>query len=1453
MSYRRLWTAAILAALLTGLQFAPADANTPASARIDPADLKNITLVKDVKPGMRGYGKSVFRGTRPETFQVEVLGVMRKANVGTDLILVKMSGGPMTRRGANLIEGMSGSPIYLNGKIAGAVSKGEVFGKEPICLVTPIEYMLEAWDKSLPSKPSSFYPLSTFGLDEPIALQGGQFDAVAIDYGPGSRESLSNPDPDTLVFTRPSMPVSVSSTSPRVMSLLREALKPFNAHPVAGAGVAADKAHLPVDLQPGSAVGMSLATGDWDITAVGTVTYRRGNKIVAFGHPMLGLGAVDAPLTSAYVYDVFPSYYWSNRIAMPIKPIGRTFQDRPWSVAGEIGKMANMIPVTVHVNDQSLGRKRDFNVKVINHPMLTASLAVSACAEAIFEMTGSPTDATAKVKLEVVAEEVGTITRENTFFDPTAIEMASLDELSRILRLLQFNPFHPVGIQKVNLWVDIAPKHQTAKLERIFLKESKFEPGDTIEIGAVLKPFKGERVTKTIELELPKNMPSGGMLLQVSGGGTQRGVIGLQDERGPSIISPAIMTPTPTIENLQHLIKKFLEREKNDELVAKIALPQSVPSIAGEKLSGLPPSIAAAMKSPKTTMLGTEREEIKKVVPTEWVVLGTQRLPITIKKVEKSEKKPPERKGPEPPSGPPAEEEPEGPPDEEVPPDESAEEDLSLSTGDFGPQLEELSVQPASPGKSENETPKAASPKEEEPANAGEKPAAKTDTKKAAPAEEKPVGRAPGVWKQTSRTEFLKGTLKNATATTGELLALAGSLQPLYESSEAYVWCLLPDGNGSVYAGTGNHGIIYKVAADGTASVFYDSPELEVHSLATDSGGNVYAGTSPNGIVYKINPKGEASTLLDAEEKYIVALALDSKGNVYAAAGDKCKVYKIALDGKAEAVLDTSEHHALSLAVDKDDNVYVGSAINGIIYKIPAAGAVSILYDAAEDSVTALAVDSNGALLAGTSAKGVLYKLAPDATPKAVYDKAGTGILGISTDGAGNVYAANADSVFKIMPDETVCTLENEHDLQFLSLALDDGRLYAGTGNIGAIYHAEIGKATEGTYESPVHDCGLTSTWGVIEWIADLPKGTSVSLQTRTGYVAEPDSTWSDWSAPYSTPGVKIASPAGRYVQYLATLRTDDASASPKLKDVSIVYLAKNQAPKITLTSPKGGEKWSKKKTIKWTGLDPDKDTLSYEVFYSTDGGTTWEPLGDKIETAAPEKKEEPRNEQPAEEEKASPEDEAIKIDSSDPQQMLTEMAAELDKHPEIPQEVKDKILADAPGMVEAEPREQAVGEPADESSTAEKPPANSTKQTSLSWDTAKFKDGTYLIKVVASDRLSNPIDALTGEAVCEPIIVTNKAPKVFAFKKTLTVRPDKSATVEGFARQELVGIAGVQYKTGTSEWAAAAAADGIFDSNFEAFTIMTQPLKKGEHVIEVKALDQAGNSATTKVTAKVE
>ncbi len=1441
-------------------------AEPPPKPKIDPADMKCITPLKDIKPGMKGYGRSVFVGTKVDKFEVTVLGVLKKAYFGDDLILVKLSGGPMTTRGANLIEGMSGSPIYINGKIAGAFAFGYPYGKEPIGMVTPIEYMLDAWDPKLPSKPSSFYPMSTMDLEKPIAVDGKSYGKVAIDFGAQNAQSASG---DTLLFRPLATPLMVSGMSEHALANLAQALKPLNIRPVAGPGLASDKAKLNVDLQPGSAVGCSFVTGDVDMTGVGTVTYRRGNKILAFGHPMMsnplmnGLGAVNAPLTTAYIYDVYPSLQVSMKIAAPIRTIGTVFQDRPWAIAGKIGEgPTDMIPVSVRVTDPNRGFSRNFQVKVVNHPMLATSLIASSVGEAIFEMRGNPSDCTAKIGFEVIADEVGSIKRQNTFFDPVSIDTAAVQELGSVLNMLQFNPFYPVGVKKVNVDVNLVPKHMTAKLDKIFLREGKFKPGDMIEVGAVLRPFKGEKITKTIKLQLPKNMPNGRVSVEVMGGSLSRSSIAISDSGldsgGPIAISP-VASSSPNLDNLQQMIKKFLERDKNNDLVVRIILPKSVPSIAGEKFSGLPPSISEAMKSSKVSALGTDRDEIKTVTPTDWVVLGSQRLSVNIQKEDKSEKKSSARK----------------PSDSSPPPSDSAPSDSS-SSDESDPNAafaEGYSVQSVVVNKASDEAPipppppgaEITSPADEKPDSAKpEEPAATEETTGTAPkpaeststsgTNEKPVGRTPGSWKQTLRTDFLGGTFKNTTATTGDLLTLAGSLNLLSDTGEAYVWCIKSDGKGSVYLGTGNKGIIYKAGPDGKASVLYDSPELEIQSLALDKAGNVYAGTAPNGIIYKVTPDGKAIKLFDADEKYITALAMDSKGDLYAATGDKCKVYRISPDGKAESVLDSSEFHALALAVDKQDNVYVGTGLNGIIYKITPDGHATVLYDADDDSITALAVDVQGAVYAGTSTKGVIYKIAPGATPKVLYDKADKGILGLATDGDGSVYAVSPTSVYKITSDEKVCTLGNEKDLQFLSVAVGDGRLYAGTGNLGSIYTAEIGKTTSGTYESTVHDCTQPSKWGIIEWTADTPKGASISVQTRSGSVAEPDSSWSPWSAPYVTSASTITSPPGRYIQYLITMKADDPSASPKLRDMNIVYMSKNQAPKLTLSAPKGGEKWAGKQTIRWSGTDPDKDTLDYKVYYSADNGTTWKQIADKIQKPAPApKKDEKKPSASADKSKDTKANEPTEEEMGDPEQILAEMAAELDKHPEIPQEVRDKILAEAPVGTSAPAPDAAPTDSKDSAAAEEKPSGNGTKSTSLSWDTAKVKDGTYLIKVVGSDGLSNATDAQTGEALSEQIIVCNKKPKVVGFKKTITVQPDKSVKFDGFAQQDLIGIAGIQYRIGTGDWASAAANDGIFDSGFEAFTVTTQPLAKGEYTIELKAIDQAGNSLTTKLKVKVE
>lgn len=1455
MSFRRFLISALATVFLVSTFTSRVHGNS--SRNIDPADLKNIMLVKDIKPGMKGYGKTVFRGTKIETFQAEVLGIMRKVNMGTDLILVRLSGGPITERGANLIEGMSGSPIYINGKIIGAFAYGGIFGKEPIGMVTPIEYMHDAWDPSLPTKPSTFYPFSVTNLSKPVVVNGRTYTKAAIDDGSG--QTLVN-DGNTLVLRPLATPLMVSGMSPRIMAKLEEVLRPFNIRAIAGPGKPVNHADIKASLEPGAAVGISFVTGDLDLTGVGTLTYRRGNKVLALGHPMFGLGAVDAGLTTAYVYDVFPSYMISSKIAGPLTLVGRIGQDRPWSVGGEIGKLPEMIPVVVHIRSESPKQERTFRVKVMSHPMITTLFAPLAVSEGILEVIGSPADTTARVKTCVVAEEVGTITRENVFFDSMAIESTATTELSQIMRMLQFNPFYPVGIKSIEIWVELTPNHQTAKLERVFIRQSKYKPGDTVEIGAVLRPFKGERVTKIIKINLPENMPNGSATIQVSGGAMSAAMSGgsmadMGSESDISMMSPMAEPPmmaSPSVENLQQLIKKYLERDKNNDLVAKIILPKPIPAVSGEKFPDLPPSIAALMKTTKATSLASERNEIKFVVPMEWVISGNQRLTITVQAEDNREKKTASPTTVSQPSEEESEADEEDTGEKETDTSEGQSESLYMNT--LSIQYDDMPAPPTTtakpydgnnPEKATRDLPPSSTQNQSKPATSSITPAV----------DEKPVGKLPKTWTQTTRAEFLTGKMTDVVATTGDLLTVAGSVRHLCDLEETLAWSVIPDGKGGLYVGTGHRGIIYKLYGDGKISVVYDSPELEVNSLALDTAGNLYAGTSPNGIIYKISADGTPSLLYDADEKYVTALTLDSKGNLYAATGDRCKVYRITPDGKAEVVLNTSEMHALSLAVDTQDNLYIGAGLNGLIYKVTPDGSASVWYDASEESVTALAIDKKGILYAGTSPKGVIYKLVPGSTPKVIYDKAGQGITAMCSDANGNVYAVNSTSVFKILPDDTVCTLANDRDVQFISLALTDSKLYASTGNMAEICEVPTSGISEATYESPTHDCGQISNWGIIEWTANVPDGAELRVQTRTGNSAQPDSTWSPWSPPYTKSGEKIISPPARYIQYLLTIKPGSANTNVVVKDVSIVYLPKNQPPKVSFTSPKGGEKWARKKTIKWTGSDPDKDTLMYELFYSPDGGATWQPLNEKITSVPPTgAQEEPSEEEPMEEE-VTTDSEKNAFTSEDKAQVIAAIAAKLENYDKISSDMKEQIMKNAISEsqdLSTDARSSWKDESPNEISPS-KNGNNSTKQTTYAWDTTQVKDGIYVLKVIASDRASNAADALSAEAISDPIIVCNKSPRVTVFKKSIVVQTDKRIRIEGIAYQDLVGIAGVQYRVGASgDWMPAGASDGIFDTPTEPFVILTEPMSKGPYTIEIKAIDQAGNSATTKANAIV-
>ena len=1445
------FTRAALAALLLGAGAAapsaqarpPVPVRHPAPGQRLQWDSKKFMHVSELRPGMRGYALTVFKGTKIERFGIEILGVVAKFNEGKDYILFRALDGPPVTRALGIAHGMSGSPIYINGRLVGAISMGipgTQFARDPIALATPIEDMFDSWSTDLPKKPSgmSAAPPSQTGLSADLAAQGyAQFQPLDL-------------------------PVVASGLSARSIARLNAhlngTLAPYHFSVLAGGGAGGVNTNTNplargASLVPGSAVGVSLVQGDVDLTATGTVTYRDGNRLLLFGHPFTSLGPIDAALTTAYVVSIFPSYQDSIKIGSPIKTVGRIFQDRPFAVGGVIGPLPQMVPMTVSVNDQSIHRRKDFHVRIINHPLLTGQFITQVAGAAIAQVHGQPGDSVAQVSMDVDVEEIGHVRRTNVFYDALSIDQTAIGDLDNLMGLLSSNPFYPLAVKSVKMAVTIQNRHDTAEIDHLFVKQSHFAPGDTVDVGVVLKPYKRPLYTRMVSVKIPLNTPDGSLPLSVAGGGSGGGVVSLLG----GLIQVRSSEPTGTAANVAQLVKNFTEKPRNNELVARLLLPTSAVTIQGEKLSGLPPTLASVMQSTRTTGVKTTRDEVKVTQPVPYIVSGSQTLSIMVRRKSQSESPRPAPAA-EPPStaaaaAPPAS----GgdAPTTALSQDGTETDDtaMMLLPTDFDAALASGDKPPAAPPVSSPPTPAPSAPAPapaSTPAPTATDTAATTDTPSTAVV--KPVGRLPSVWRQNTQADFAAGTLKNVAVTSLGDVRLSPSLQKIADTTENYVWAMQPDGKGSVYLATGDGGVIYKMDASGKPAPFFKTGELEVTSLVLDSDGTLYAGTAPNGKVFRVGPDGKGSVFFTAQEKYVTALVVTGpKMLAVATGGGTGRVYlkvngvvPVNLMGESRSsrhrnadgtdpgipgTFTSPEANILSLATDKDGNVYAGSGPDGIVYKITPDGQSRVFYDAPEPNISALAVGADGSVYAGTTPTGTVYKISPDGTAKRLLGRAAPGVLSLKLDADGAVYAVNGGTVTKINPDETTQSFSTATgDEQFLSLALDPATsaVYAGTGSVGSVYKigadAAPGGGLQGLFQSTVHDAGLRAQWGTLAWTADTPAGSSLGLQTRSGDVERPDETWSAWSAPLTNPaGQTVQSPPARFIQYQAVM--SGADSVPKLRGVSLYYLPRNRPPTVSVTKPGGGDAVSHAALLQWTGSDPDKDTLAYDVAYSSDGGATWTPIKKRATPATAKAK--------------------------DASARAAESKASLDKLKNIPPAIRARIAA----QLKSDAADTEVAGDTARNNTTQG--ATGLKETSFSWDTTEVPDGTYQIRVVASDRPSNPDGSLTAKAVSAPFLIANAKPTLtLGVPAVSPAAPDGTYTVTltGTAVTGLAFVKAVQGKADSGDFVAAAATDGLFDSPSEAFTLTLPGLAAGSHKITVETLDQAGNSATQTVTVNV-
>ncbi len=465
--------------------------------------------LEDIRPGMKGVAYTVFEGTKPEPMDLQVLGVMRNTNgPKSNVILVRLQGKKPEYTG--VVAGMSGSPVYIDGKLVGALAFriGE-FSKEPIGGVTPIGEMLEIneLDHSLP----------------PDAQTSSARDhsEVSRTSGPGVPTQVAANSPVANYLQPIEAPMVFSGFTQETLSQFAPQLSAAGITPVMGAGSIDPDAKQPEPLEPGSAVSAILVRGDMGIASTCTVTYVDADRLLACGHPLLNFGSVDMPMTKAQVLLSLPSPANAFKIVNTTEQVGAFVQDRHTGIMGRFGKDPEMIPVTVTLHGVS--RPRAFHFEVLNNAKLTPALMMATVFNALQGMNEYGEDTTYRMQGRINVDGFPAVSLQNMFApvdggNPAAALAATAvgDRFNRIYS----NPYVTPGIKGVELDFDLVRERRFARLETARTDVTEARPGDEIVIESVLRPYRGERIVRQIPVKIPTSTPKGTLRILVSDGDT---------------------------------------------------------------------------------------------------------------------------------------------------------------------------------------------------------------------------------------------------------------------------------------------------------------------------------------------------------------------------------------------------------------------------------------------------------------------------------------------------------------------------------------------------------------------------------------------------------------------------------------------------------------------------------------------------------------------------------------------------------------------------------------------------------------------------------------------------------------------------------------------------------------------------------------------------------------------
>jgi len=589
---------AILAALVN-----PGDTATPSAPPILP--------LAQVRPGMTGYGLTVIHGMKVDRFGVRILGVLR-GGTATDLILFRAMG-PVIEEAGGTAAGMSGSPLYIHDRVVGALAYGYHFaGRDAaLSLATPIEEMLKMLDGAgQGSRNGGRFEPRLYEASEPIPTPVGLVSRVVLMRSTAEAAAYNaHPLPHLLAVAPAAVPLFAAGVSPRAYPLLSRAMARYNAVPMQGFGGRREFRAPP--LEPGSSLGVELVRGDMEVGGIGTVTYRRGDQILGFGHPLLNAGPAALPLTAAWIDTVV------RAIDEPFKEgsvgplIGVVNQDRGAGLAGDVGRFPQLFNVRVRVSEGEKGPVHESGAQVVLRPDLAESLvpvvALSAVQRSLDRVSGG--SASVRITLRVRGKPYK-IEREDLAYDVADIATAAVLDVPSATQLLFGNFFETLA--PIDMTIDIIVRSQpaTALLVDADTDQRTVEPGQPVTVRLGLWPYNGSsRINRAVRFTVPRNFPPGPAFLLVGSAG------GLNDptpvDQKFALLTALEGTPAGAASSLDDVVGQFENFGKNTEVLVTF-VPTPVLEAVGVNAN------------PAFSPAGT-------ILPTDWVVLGRFQIPMVVK------------------------------------------------------------------------------------------------------------------------------------------------------------------------------------------------------------------------------------------------------------------------------------------------------------------------------------------------------------------------------------------------------------------------------------------------------------------------------------------------------------------------------------------------------------------------------------------------------------------------------------------------------------------------------------------------------------------------------------------------------------------------------------------------------------------------------------------------------